>query len=113
MAHTKAKGTSRLGRESQAKRLGVKIFGGAPIVAGQIIIRQRGTKWHPGNGVSRGGDDTLFALQDGVVGFSTIRPLAFTGRRQTRRVVSVVAAPLVSAPLVSVSPVSASPITVN
>lgn len=90
MAHTKAKGTTKLGRESEAQRLGVKIFGGAPVTAGQIIIRQRGTKWHPGVGVARGGDDTLFALQNGVVQFSEAKPLAFTGNRQTRRVVSVV-----------------------
>jgi large subunit ribosomal protein L27 len=90
MAHTKAKGTSKLGRESAAQRLGVKIFGGAPVKAGQIIIRQRGTKWHPGDGVARGGDDSLFALTDGVVEFSTAKPLAFTGNRDTRRVVSVV-----------------------
>lgn len=91
MAHTKAKGTTRLGRESEAKRLGVKIFGGAAVKTGQVIIRQRGTKWHAGDGVARGGDDTLFALKDGVVAFSTAKPVAFTGNRQTRRVVSVVA----------------------
>lgn len=91
MAHTKAKGTTKLGRESAAKRLGVKIFGGAKVLAGQIIIRQRGTKWHAGDGVARGGDDSLFALKNGLVHFSTIKPLAFTGNRQTRRLVSVVA----------------------
>lgn len=90
MAHTKAKGTTKLGRESAAQRLGVKIFGGAPVKAGQIIIRQRGTKWHAGDGVSRGSDDTLFALKDGVVKFGTIKPIAFTGNQQTRRLVSVV-----------------------
>jgi large subunit ribosomal protein L27 len=90
MAHTKAKGTSRLGRESAAQRLGVKIFGGAPVKSGQIIIRQRGTKWHAGDGVARGGDDTLFAMKDGVVKFSTAKPISFTGNPQNRRVVSVV-----------------------
>lgn len=89
MAHTKAKGTTKLGRESEAQRLGVKIFGGAPVKNGQIIIRQRGTKWHAGDGVARGGDDTLFALRDGLVTFSTAKPINFTGNRQTRRVVSV------------------------
>lgn len=90
MAHTKAKGTTKLGRESAAKRLGVKIFGGAKVLAGQIIVRQRGTKWHAGDGVARGGDDTLFALRDGQIEFSTAKPVNFTGNRQTRRVVSVV-----------------------
>lgn len=90
MAHTKAKGTSKLGRESAAQRLGVKIFGGAKVAAGQIIIRQRGTKWHPGEGVARGGDDTLFALRDGRVEYSKIKPIAFTGTPQERRLVSVV-----------------------
>lgn len=90
MAHTKAKGTTKLGRESAAQRLGVKIFGGAKVLAGQIIIRQRGSKWHAGDGVARGGDDTLFALKNGLVHFSTIKPLAFTGNRQTRRLVSIV-----------------------
>ncbi len=89
MAHTKAKGTTKLGRESEAKRLGVKIFGGAKVATGQIIIRQRGTKWHPGEGVARGNDDTLFALRDGVVRFSTAKPVSFTGNRDLRRVVSV------------------------
>lgn len=93
MAHTKAKGTSRLGRESAAQRLGVKIFGGAPVKAGQIIVRQRGTKWHPGLGVARGGDDSLFALRDGFVVFSLKKPLAFTGNPRERRFVAVVAAP--------------------
>lgn len=90
MAHTKAKGTTRLGRESAAQRLGVKIFGGAKVEAGQIIIRQRGTKWHPGDGVARGGDDTLFALRNGLVEYSTIKPVNFTGNRQERRLVSVI-----------------------
>ncbi len=89
MAHTKAKGTTRLGRESAAQRLGVKIFGGAPVAAGQIIIRQRGTKWHPGDGVAKGSDDTLFAMRDGVVKYSIAKPIAFTGNRDLRRVVSV------------------------
>jgi len=69
MAHKKGVGSSRNGRESQSKRLGVKAFGGQFVRAGSIIIRQRGTKWHPGNNVGRGGDDTLFALIDGQVKF--------------------------------------------
>lgn len=90
MAHTKAKGTTRLGRESAAQRLGVKIFGGAKVENGQIIIRQRGTKWHAGEGVMRGGDDTLFAIRDGIVKFSTTKRPAFTGNLDRRRLVSVV-----------------------
>ncbi len=69
MAHKKGVGSSRNGRESESKRLGVKKFGGEFVKAGSIIIRQRGTKFHPGNNVKRGGDDTLFALTDGYVKF--------------------------------------------
>jgi len=69
MAHKKGTGSTRNGRDSNAKRLGVKRYGGEVVRAGNIIIRQRGTKFHPGNNVGRGGDDTLFALVDGVVTF--------------------------------------------
>lgn len=69
MAHKKAGGSTRNGRDSQSKRLGVKIYGGQDIKAGSIIIRQRGTKVHPGVGVGCGRDHTLFALSDGVVKF--------------------------------------------
>lgn len=69
MAHKKGVGSSRNGRDSQAKRLGVKAFGGEQVTAGSIILRQRGTKFHPGNNVKRASDDTLFALIDGVVKF--------------------------------------------
>ncbi|KKP36020.1 MAG: 50S ribosomal protein L27 [candidate division TM6 bacterium GW2011_GWF2_32_72] len=69
MATSKSGGSTSNGRESHSKRLGVKIYGGQAIQCGQIIIRQRGTKVHPGDGVGRGGDDTLFALKDGVVEF--------------------------------------------
>ena len=68
MAHVKSGGgKQKNGRDSAAKRLGVKVFGGQPIRAGGILVRQRGTHIHPGDGVGRGGDDTLFALRDGVV----------------------------------------------
>ena len=70
MAHKKAGGSSRNGRDSQSKRLGVKAFGGEPINAGAIIVRQRGTKVHPGVNVGIGKDHTLFALVDGKVEFS-------------------------------------------
>ncbi len=67
MAHKKAGGSSRNGRDSQSKRLGVKRFGGQYVIAGNILVRQRGTRIHPGVNVGRGGDDTLFALMDGKV----------------------------------------------
>ena len=69
MAHKKGVGSSKNGRESESKRLGVKIFGGQKAIAGNIIVRQRGTKHHPGNNVGLGKDHTLFALADGVVKF--------------------------------------------
>ena len=69
MAHKKGAGSSRNGRESESKRLGVKIYGGQAIIAGNIIVRQRGTKHHPGSNVGIGKDHTLFALKDGVVKF--------------------------------------------
>ena len=71
MAHKKAGGSSRNGRDSESKRLGVKKFGGEKVLAGNIIIRQRGTKWHPGTGVGMGVDHTLFALVDGTIAFRT------------------------------------------
>ncbi len=73
MAHKKGGGSSRNGRDSRSKRLGVKKFGGESVRAGNIIVRQRGTKIHPGMNVGRGGDDTLFATADGVVSFGYAR----------------------------------------
>jgi large subunit ribosomal protein L27 len=72
MAHKKGTGSTRNGRDSNAQRLGVKRYGGEVVTAGCIIIRQRGTKVHPGNNVGRGSDDTLFALQPGVVTFERL-----------------------------------------
>lgn len=69
MAHKKGQGSTRNGRDSHSQRLGVKVCGGQVVRAGNILIRQRGTKWHPGQNVGRGSDDTLFALADGVVTF--------------------------------------------
>ena len=69
MAHKKGAGSSRNGRESESKRLGVKIYGGQAIIAGNIIVRQRGTTHHPSTNVGMGKDHTLFALKDGVVKF--------------------------------------------
>lgn len=80
MAHKKGVGSSRNGRDSNPKRLGVKRFGGQNVRAGGILVRQRGTRFHPGNNVGRGNDDTLFALVDGVVAFESSR---------NRKVVSV------------------------
>ena len=73
MAHTKGMGSTRNGRDSEAKRLGVKKFGGEIVKAGNILVRQRGTKVHPGNNVGIGSDDTLFALIDGKVQFESHR----------------------------------------
>ena len=85
MAHKKAGGSTRNGRDSESKRLGVKIYGGQAITAGNIIIRQRGTAVHPGVNVGCGKDHTLFAKADGVVKFETKGP-------KNRKYVSVVAA---------------------
>ena len=71
MAHKKAGGSSRNGRDTAGRRLGVKKFGGEVVVGGNIIIRQRGTKWHPGTGVGLGKDHTIYALIDGTVTFAT------------------------------------------
>jgi large subunit ribosomal protein L27 len=79
MAHKKGGGSSRNGRDSKSKRLGVKAFGGQTVTAGSIIVRQRGTRIHAGDGVGKGGDDTLFATRDGVVTFRTSRGRRFAG----------------------------------
>jgi large subunit ribosomal protein L27 len=83
MAHKKAGGSSRNGRDTAGRRLGVKKFGGEQVVTGNIIIRQRGTKWHPGTNVGMGKDHTIFAMADGVVEFR-----ATTGDRQYVSVVT-------------------------
>jgi large subunit ribosomal protein L27 len=82
MAHKKGQGSVRNGRDSHSQRLGVKVYGGTPVTAGSILVRQRGTRYHPGRNVGRGRDDTLFALADGLVLFD----------RQGRRVNVVAAA---------------------
>lgn len=69
MAHKKGQGSTRNGRDSHSKRLGIKVGSGQLVSAGSILVRQRGTKWHPAKNVGRGTDDTLFALVDGVVAF--------------------------------------------
>ena len=73
MAHKKAGGSTRNGRDSNAQNLGVKRFGGQEVLAGTIIVRQRGTRIHPGRNVGKGGDDTLFALKDGTVVYEDFR----------------------------------------
>jgi len=88
MAHKKGQGSVRNGRESHSQRLGIKVFGGQSIRAGGILVRQRGTRYHPGRNVGRGSDDTLFALVDGVVKFD----------RQGRRI-NVVAPVAAAAPV--------------
>jgi large subunit ribosomal protein L27 len=80
MSKTKGGGSTRNGRDSNAQRLGVKVFDGTAVSAGSIIVRQRGTRFHPGENVGRGGDDTLFALVDGTVKF---------GERKGRKIVDV------------------------
>ena len=82
MAHKNGVGSSNNGRDSNAKRLGVKVSDGQNILSGGIILKQRGTKIHPGTNVSRGGDDTLFATSDGIV--------KFTRKGKNRKIVSVV-----------------------
>lgn len=89
MAHRKAGGSTALGRDSISKRLGVKKFGGEKITAGQIIVRQRGTKFKPGKNVKRAEDDTLFAMKEGAVKFTTKKIKSFTGRLVSRKVISV------------------------
>ena len=74
MAHKKAGGSTRNGRDSESKRLGVKRYGGETVLAGNILVRQRGTQFHPGMNVGRGHDDTLFAKADGVVSFEIKGP---------------------------------------
>lgn len=89
MAHKKAGGSTALGRESQSKRLGVKIANGQFAGEGMIIVRQRGTKFHPGKNVKKGVDDTLYAAADGIVKFSSRKKAAFTGRLRQIKLVSV------------------------
>lgn len=90
MAHTKAGGSTQLGRDSRSQRLGVKIFGGQTIKAGQIIIRQRGTKVRPGNNVKRGEDDTLYAKTDGTVKFLEKKVKKFNGNLAKAKFVEIV-----------------------
>lgn len=89
MAHKKSGGTTKLGRDSAAQRLGVKIYSGQPAGAGQIIIRQRGTAYRAGDGVRKAGDDTLYAAKKGIVKFYRKQIVRFTGSTRKSTFVSV------------------------
>lgn len=89
MSKTKAAGTSRLGRDSQPKYLGVKLFGGQKTKIGSIIIRQRGSKFVPGENTKKGSDDTIYAVKEGTVSFATKRKRTFDGKTKFIKEVSV------------------------
>lgn len=89
MAHTQSGGSTKLGRDSRAKRLGVKLQDGQPVKIGQIVVRQRGTRYLPGKNIGQGGDDTLFALKNGVIKFGTKIKKGFDGRVRRATLVSV------------------------
>ena len=90
MAHTKAKGSTKLGRDSEAKRLGVKRFDGQSVKPGEVLVRQRGTRFYPGENVRRGADDTLYAAIGGRVTFGSRRKSHFDGSRREVKTVSVI-----------------------
>lgn len=89
MSHKKAGGSSRNGRDSNAKRLGVKCFGGEKVSTGSVLVRQKGTKWHPGENVGVGRDFTLFALIEGTVTYAQKRRVKFDGNSKFDTIVSV------------------------
>jgi large subunit ribosomal protein L27 len=89
MAHTKSGGSTSLGRDSQSKRLGVKLFAGQKASAGAILVRQRGASFLPGDNVGKGSDDTLFAKAAGVVSFTRRTKIRYDGRRVSRRYINV------------------------
>ncbi len=93
MSKTKSAGSTKLGRDSRPKYLGVKLFAGEEAKPGSIIVRQRGTKFLPGQNVRRGRDDTLYSLVKGKVRFSTKTKIRFNGRKRTAKVVSVMPSP--------------------
>lgn len=90
MAHKKAGGSTSLGRDSQSKRLGVKLFAGQIAKAGAILVRQRGTKFHPGENVKKGSDDTLFATIDGTVKFRKMKKRKFDNSLKETKIVDVI-----------------------
>lgn len=89
MAHTKAAGSTRLGRDSQPKYLGVKLFSGQNAKPGSIIVRQRGTKFFPGKNVRKGSDDTLYSVVKGIVSFTNRKLTKFNGTRKMSKIVNV------------------------
>jgi len=89
MAHTKSGGSTKLGRDSEAKRLGIKKQEGQRVNAGEVLVRQRGTKYLPGLNVARGGDDTLYALKAGIVKFLSKKKVRFDGKRRYVKVVTI------------------------
>jgi len=92
MAHKKAGGSTALGRDSRSQRLGIKVFGGQVAKVGNIIVRQRGTKWHPGKNIRIGNDDTLYAVASGVVKFTAKKVKGFDGNLHLRKFVHIVPA---------------------
>lgn len=90
MAHTKQKGSSKNARESASQRLGVKLFGGQTAKPGNIIIRQRGTKYVPGLGVKIAGDDSIYTAKEGKVQFKTKKMIKFNGSKRTASIVSII-----------------------
>ena len=91
MAHKKAGGSTSLGRDSVSKRLGVKIFGNQAVKTGQVIVRQKGTKYHAGKNVKMGGDSTLYSMANGLVHFQNKQVKKFHGNLRKTRIVNVVA----------------------
>ena len=109
MAHKKGAGSSKNGRESHSKRLGVKLFGGQAVIAGNIIVRQRGTAHNPGENVGLGKDHTLFALSDGVVAFKKV----FKGRSFVHVLPAVAASPVAKAPVKKAAPAPVAEVVVE
>lgn len=109
MAHKKGAGSSKNGRESHSKRLGVKLFGGQAVIAGNIIVRQRGTAHNPGENVGLGKDHTLFALSDGVVAFKK----GFKGRSFVHVLPAVAASPVAKAPFKKAAPAPVAEVVVE
>lgn len=92
MAHTKAGGSTKLGRDSKSKRLGIKKFGGQIVKSGNILVRQRGSKWGAGENTATGKDDTIFAIKDGVIKFQQKSKTLHTGKKIRKTIVNVVSA---------------------
>lgn len=90
MAHTKSGGSTKLGRDSESKRLGVKRFDGQFVKAGEVLIRQRGTKWYPGENTALGKDDTIYALTSGIVKFKEKRKTTFTGKIKRVKTIEII-----------------------